>query len=277
MCKHFFSGSARHAFSLVEVLISISIIGVLIALLLPALSRLREHAQGMVCLSNSRQLAQLTSAYAGEFGGRFPLITAPARSFVGDRDRWLYFGLQNSYVYGHQSFTDWAGAPFFDSIYHCVANDTDFDAFERRQIGSDFWLTGAAYTVDAFFDPAVPDAAWADRFPGRLRALHDVRFPAEKVMVYESYVYHGWRPRIPNETFLYSYTPGRGAVVKMDGSGELVPSSRESAYMNSRHYGTYNGVPGWLWSGGRFCGTPRGLSGADFQPGGRLEAVQVGS
>ena len=46
----------RHAFTLVELLVVISIVALLIALLLPSIKRSRENARVVVCASNLRQL-----------------------------------------------------------------------------------------------------------------------------------------------------------------------------------------------------------------------------
>ncbi|MBL1217529.1 MAG: prepilin-type N-terminal cleavage/methylation domain-containing protein [Planctomycetes bacterium] len=58
----------RHAFTLIELLVVISIIALLIGILLPALSRARQAAQGTACTSNIRQLNLAHLNYANEYG-----------------------------------------------------------------------------------------------------------------------------------------------------------------------------------------------------------------
>lgn len=62
----------RRAFTLVELLVVIAIVGVLAALLLPALGRAKESGKRVACANNLRQLAIAASMYASDNDGLYP-------------------------------------------------------------------------------------------------------------------------------------------------------------------------------------------------------------
>ena len=60
-------------FTLVELLVVIAIIAILISILLPALSKARESATSVQCLSNLRQCGMAMNMYANDFRGVVPI------------------------------------------------------------------------------------------------------------------------------------------------------------------------------------------------------------
>ena len=76
------------AFSLVELLVVVGIIGVVAALLLTAVARARGQAQRVACSSNLRQIGQAFIAYAADNNGSFPAPAGVTRRFAEDWVHW---------------------------------------------------------------------------------------------------------------------------------------------------------------------------------------------
>lgn len=83
-------------FTLVELLVVIGIIALLISILLPALSKARESANKVKCLSNVRQIVMAFSGYTQDNKGAFPFM-ALAGGNPYDED-WVWWQKTNNRI-----------------------------------------------------------------------------------------------------------------------------------------------------------------------------------
>src|ERR1700741_2992408 len=68
--RHSSHSTASAAFTLIELLVVIAIIAILAGLLLPALAKAKQKAQGIQCVNNEKQLALGWNMYANDNSDR---------------------------------------------------------------------------------------------------------------------------------------------------------------------------------------------------------------
>lgn len=90
--------SRAHAFTLMEMMVTVAIIAVLAGLLFPTMNTVMEKAKIARCASNLRQLGIGANAYASDHNGYYPPFpTAPPYLYFmtglpAGKATWMYFG-----------------------------------------------------------------------------------------------------------------------------------------------------------------------------------------
>jgi prepilin-type N-terminal cleavage/methylation domain-containing protein/prepilin-type processing-associated H-X9-DG protein len=114
----------RHGFTLVELLVVIAIIGVLVALLLPAVQAAREAARRTHCTNNLKQLALGALNHEG-VTGHYP-TGGWGYAWVGDADRGFGREQPGGWIYNTLPFIE-------QSVLHGLASDGQRDVITPEQ------------------------------------------------------------------------------------------------------------------------------------------------
>jgi prepilin-type processing-associated H-X9-DG protein/prepilin-type N-terminal cleavage/methylation domain-containing protein len=193
----------RSAFTLVELLVVIGIIGVLIAVLMPALGRARKHAQRVHCAANLRSLGQAMTMYTQQYGyypgmyivrpgGNFAVWPTRLRLFTNGDRRVFRCPAQNDYC-------EWAegACPMPANVLRATSDDASRYGYREGEImldtnwvwfsyGYNMWgaaVEGGSQGLGWFVDvhhPALGD----DRKQVRVGR---VRRPAEMIAIADTF------------------------------------------------------------------------------------------
>lgn len=139
---------SRRGFTLIELLVVISIIALLIAFLLPALSRARRSAQAVQCLSNVRQQVAIQLAYAIEAEGKYPDTYRYSPDYVR-----TYSDTTGWWAVLHQSMLTDPKLMICPSQASDLADPAYSDPYWRNDWDYGGWMSNAAhiYTGYAWF------------------------------------------------------------------------------------------------------------------------------
>ena len=130
----------KRAFTLVELLVVIAIIGILAALLLPALSKAKARAQRTACLNNLKQINLAIQLYAGDNHDALPSVPDTDALFEGTGTNCcniFYKRLVKNYI-GLQG----ASSPQ-DKVFACPADTFGYD--------------DTGYVAEGWHDQAITD------------------------------------------------------------------------------------------------------------------------
>ena len=160
-------------FTLIELLVVIAIIALLVAILLPSLSKAKDMARGVICSVNTRNIAQALHMYASDYDEALPYAVQGPAGQTPDGERyvqwWAWIG-----VYG--DYYPYDPNCFEDSGWTCP--------FAGPQIPQPQWHAydrwSSHYALNLYMSSVLQDSGWSQ---GRLPVKISNAGCAETVLV----------------------------------------------------------------------------------------------
>ncbi len=202
------SQQTGRGFTLIEILVVISIIAILIGIILPALAKARESAREVKCRSNQRQIGIAIEAYGVDHKGRMP--DSGSDGAWGDL---ATRGLAPYFAYSLQSVIKTG-----DFVWLCPTHEFEWTGN---------WTSSYGYNVQYLVEPGpdYPHAGWNGVTKpvnlGILSSLIDK--PSEKLVTIDHTAPAG-------NGYLWTYVTRPGDTNNVDGFGR--PDFRHSKRAN---------------------------------------------
>ena len=217
----------NNGFTLIELLVVIAIIALLLSILMPALSKVKEQAKILVCCSNLSQTGKAAYAYATDFdgylpphggmiNGNFEMLSAIGSGVEGNGNG-TAFGLLVSEPYG------WSTTGYLPNaeVLICPSDKPENHEVKSREKGYFFHYSPGDQMSYVHVYIVAPDLSWApvpsryrlEKSPGK--AVHLI----ERGYWYDDSVY-----------FNYHYGPAFHAagmnILHLDGRAHFVKAGK---------------------------------------------------
>jgi prepilin-type processing-associated H-X9-DG protein/prepilin-type N-terminal cleavage/methylation domain-containing protein len=214
----------RRGFSLIELLVVISIVSLLAGMLLPALKQARESARTASCTSNLRQIGLATQMYLDDYG-RFFSYQQPVNGGM----LW-YFGLESPYCPGcasgarHIDLTKAKLYPYFQTVHGievCPSYNHYSPLWRKKfdQITDGYGLNQLLFgkSLNDLTNSPAQVVCFADAAD-----VNTIQSPASSAhpMLEEFYYVHPYNNQIPTTHFRHN---GRANVLFCDGHVDSMP------------------------------------------------------
>lgn len=169
----------RRAFTLIELIVVIGVLGLILSIFLPSLGEVQHRARRAVAASNLRTHGVQFAAYANDYREQFPIYTNPKEPYSTIRYKDQFFLPEVPYFSGAKLWAVAVADYYGESVFHSSflspvrrgSNDLMCAAWYSHSFlaGPDFW----------YYEQRVGPQQW------RSVRVSEVRYPSQKAVLIE--------------------------------------------------------------------------------------------
>lgn len=256
--------SKTNGFTLIELLVVISIIAILMAIMMPALSRAREQARSVQCRSQQRDIGSSIAMYMSDHNNTIPSSETPTRRWIYKITRYYDRSADPSAITGGQ----------YDFNHLRCPTQWSFYDPKKLEPGETWGGSSGMYGLNGFF-------SWSEIYSGRQsqwKYHHSIVNPSNFPLLADASAIEldplGRWTGIQGGTYLRGFWPHFHALTKYNWQGGSIQRGEYDVYGPApNHNGRTNYLMGdfsvetmdiWQWSDN---------IGTDFHPRRNVEVL----